>query len=873
MKSTKFKDYLEKNSLYLLSFTLPVIIMLLIFIARGIYPFGDESFLHVDMYHQYFPFLTEFYHKLKNGETLFYSWNTGIGSNFLALYVYYLASPFNWLVIFCPESLLIEFMTYLIVIKIGFSGLAFSYYLSKHFKSKHFSILFFGIFYAMSGYYAAYNWNVMWLDCIVLAPVIILGLERLVNEGKYKLYCITLALAILSNYYISIMICIYLVLYFFVLLVTCKEKMKAMINFSIFSLLAGGMAAVLLIPELAALHYSEFTSFNFPKTVSTYFSILDVLARHCINVNVEIGLNHWPNLYCGVGVLFLLPLYIMNKTIPTNEKIAKTSLLAFMLISFSTNILNFIWHGFNYPDSLPCRQSFLYIILLLTVCYEALSYLKKYSKAEMTYSICGVMFFILLCEKLTDTDNIDSSTYLLTAILLLFYAIMMHQYRKSNDMHKLIAILTLFIVIAESTVNMTTTSVPTVSRSNYISNITSYKTLADNVRKQDSDFYRIEKFERLTQNDAMLSDFPSASLFSSTSNSHVKNFYNKYGMKSSRVFYCFEGATPITSALLSTKYMFSKKELEPDSLYTLVDSDNDIFLYKNQYTLPLGYVIDSTDLTHAASNKGAVDIFADDEEKEEETSSSSMDDLFDTVDEVMEDVKEEDTDEESSNPIEAQNSFVAKFNIKTPAFIQLQTEEIDNITTIEVESDAHIYAYAGNSKVTTVIANMGAKSKTFKKLKNSYIMDLGWQTAGTVITLHATEPEDTPLFLSAYRFEESALKSWIDTLSQQPMTLDSYDSNHINGHVTLNKAGQLVLSVPYEPGWTLKVDNKKADMEIFEDTMISVALDAGEHTIELSYYPAGLTIGIIISIISILLFICIVYFSKHPRQMKSTKSK
>lgn len=865
MKFSNLKIFLIKNSLYLLSFVLPIIMMLSIFVARQIYPFGDESFLHVDMYHQYFPFLTEFYDKLKSGESLFYSWNTGIGSNFLALYVYYLASPFNWLVIFCPENLLIEFMTYLILIKIGLSGLTFSYYLSKHFKSNHFSILFFGIFYAMSGYYAAYNWNVMWLDCIVLAPIIILGLEYLVYERKYRLYCITLALSILSNYYISIMICIYLVLYFFVLLVTCKEKIRAVIQFFIFSLLAGGMASILLIPELAALHYSEFTSFNFPKTVSTYFSILDVLARHCINVTVEIGLKHWPNLYCGVAVLFLLPLYIMNKKIPTNEKIAKTSLLAFMLISFSTNILNFIWHGFNYPDSLPCRQSFLYIILLLTVCYEALSYLREYSKMEMTCSVCGVMFFILLCEKLTATDNIDSSTYLLTAILLLFYAIMMYQYRQNSDLHKWIGFLTLFIVLAESTVNMTTTSVPTVNRSNYIANITSYKTLAQDIQKQDTEFYRIEKLERLTQNDAMLSDFSSASLFSSTANSHVKNFYNKFGMKSSRVFYSFEGATPITSALLSTKYVFSKKELEPDDLYTLVNSDNNIFLYQLTYTLPIGYVIESTDFTHAASNKGAVDIFENMTEKEENKTLSSKDDLFDTVDEAMEDIKEEDVIEEVSNPIEAQNSFVSKFNINTPVFTKLQTDEIDTITTIEVETDSHIYAYSNNSKVATVVANMGSTSKTFKKLKNPYIMDLGWQTAGTIITLHATEPDDIPLFLSAYRLEEDALKSWINTLSQQPMTIDSYDSNHINGHVTLKKAGQLVLSVPYEPGWTLKVDDQKVDMEIFEDTMISVALNAGEHTVALTYYPAGLTIGIIISAISILLFICIICITRRKK--------
>ncbi len=79
--------------LYLCSFFLPAFILLIIFIVQKIYPFGERSFLHIDMYHQYFPFLVEFYHKLKNGESLFFSWNTGIGSNFIALYAYYLASP------------------------------------------------------------------------------------------------------------------------------------------------------------------------------------------------------------------------------------------------------------------------------------------------------------------------------------------------------------------------------------------------------------------------------------------------------------------------------------------------------------------------------------------------------------------------------------------------------------------------------------------------------------------------------------------------------------------------------------------------------------------------------------------------------------
>lgn len=77
----------------------------------------------------------------------------------------------------------------------------------------------FGMFYALSAYSAAYSWNIMWLDCIVLIPLIMLGLEKLVDENKCYLYCISLGLCIFTNYYISIMVCISVCLYFIVLMI------------------------------------------------------------------------------------------------------------------------------------------------------------------------------------------------------------------------------------------------------------------------------------------------------------------------------------------------------------------------------------------------------------------------------------------------------------------------------------------------------------------------------------------------------------------------------------------------------------------------------------------------------------------------------
>ena len=239
------------------AFFVPVVAMIIIFAQRGIFPFGEECFLRTDMYHQYAPFFSEFQYKLTHGGSLLYSWDIGMGVNFSALYAYYLASPVNWLLILCPKKFIIEFMTILIVLKTGLSGLSLSWYLKKHFGVNNFGVGFFGIFYALSGYMAAYSWNIMWLDCIMLFPIILLGLEQLVKEKRGTLYCITLGLSILSNYYISIMICIFMVIYVIAQMILNPPKsfgafMGTGLRFSFYSLLAGGLAAVVLLPEIYA---------------------------------------------------------------------------------------------------------------------------------------------------------------------------------------------------------------------------------------------------------------------------------------------------------------------------------------------------------------------------------------------------------------------------------------------------------------------------------------------------------------------------------------------------------------------------------------------------------------------------------------------
>ena len=160
------------------------------------------------------------------------------------------------------------------------------------------------------------------------------------------------------------MICFFLIIYFVTLLISHKKGFATFGKFCIYSTLAGGMASVLLIPEVLAIYQTDFGAWSFPTELKSYFPILDEFARHCLNVTTERGLEHWPNIYCGVAVFILIPLYLFNDKISLKQRFSKMLIAGFLLLSFSTNMLVFIWHGMNYPDSLPARQSLIYIFFI-----------------------------------------------------------------------------------------------------------------------------------------------------------------------------------------------------------------------------------------------------------------------------------------------------------------------------------------------------------------------------------------------------------------------------------------------------------------------------------------------------------------------------
>lgn len=815
---------------YIAAFFVPVVIMIIIFAQRGIFPFGEESFLRTDMYHQYAPFFSEFRHKLAEGGSLLYSWDIGLGVNFAALYAYYLASPLNWLLILCPGKYVIEFMTAAIVLRIGLAGLSFTCYLRKRSGVPDFGACFFGIFYALSGYMAAYSWNIMWLDCIVLFPLILLGLEQLVREKKGLLYCISLALSILSNYYISIMICMFMVIYFAVLMVLDWENFKdgwgkCIGLFAGCSLLAGGLAAVVLLPEIFALQSTASGEMSFPQTVESYFSIVDMLARHIGNVQVEIGLEHWPNIYCGTAVLMLFLLYLVCRNISLREKAVYCSLLLFFLASFSVNVLNFIWHGFHYPNSLPARQSFIYIALMLTVCFQAYRNLDRFSDRSILAAFLGAVSFVLLSQKFREGDEAYHFAVFYGAVFFLaVYAGLMVLYRRRGQGERgrkraaLAALLTLFTVCVEAAVNTTCTSVTTTSRTAYTADNGAVETLAASL-KGSADFYRIEKTDQRTKNDGAWMHFPSVSLFSSMAHADVTEFMKSLGCEGSTNAYSITGSTPFVDCLLSVKYAFYPREQSMDRLEYVQDYQG-TYLYANRYALPLGFMIP--------------------------------------------DIMKNEWHLNMANPADVQNSLCSLFD--APDVLQEETGLGNGPSLIYTpEESGEYYAFVSNKQVKSVSLKKGEEKDTFDNINRGYLIEVGMVEAGETLAFQNEEGNED-LGIRLYRYNEAGLEHVYRKLAESPLTLSVWEDDRLKGTVDAGMGGTLFTSIPYDKGWTVTVDGQERQPQELFGAFLGIELEPGSHVIECSYMPEGLKEGMMISLLCAAVLAAAVFISRRRRQ-------
>lgn len=102
------------------------------------------------------------------------------------------------------------------MLKNALSAAFFAACIQSVYRRRNMTIPMVSVMYALMMYMIAYSWNIMWLDVVMVLPLVVLGFEKMMRTGRYLWYILPLAYALIANYYIGFMLCIFLVLYYLV---------------------------------------------------------------------------------------------------------------------------------------------------------------------------------------------------------------------------------------------------------------------------------------------------------------------------------------------------------------------------------------------------------------------------------------------------------------------------------------------------------------------------------------------------------------------------------------------------------------------------------------------------------------------------------
>lgn len=852
-----FKQYSRVLQTFLLSF---VILTIGLSIAK-IYPFGTRQIMIIDSWHQYYPILQQLHDKLIHGKSLFYTWQSGAGTNFWLMMGYYAMSPFNLLSLLVKPDYLREFMAFATVFKIAMGGAFFSYYLQKTYHKTDFSVMIFGMLYAFCGFFMGYYWNLMWLDIAALLPLLTLGLHALINQRRFVLFTAVFSYILISNFYMAYFICMYIALYTFVYIIAESRPfsfvtmLKDASRVVLFSVLSFAIAMVVLLPVFYGMQMAYGLSSNDPKAFKAYYTLIDLFNR-LLALTKPAVIDGLPNINIGIfGLVFTL-LYFALPNERTRAKIAYGGFLALLLISFNINYLNFVWHGFHFPNQVPYRFAFIFSFIALNIAYRAYLHLPKLSASTIRNTFIGLVIYVIFIEKLITENDFSHIVYSSLVLLILYYGLLQLDIKAIVSRQFAIKLLSVVILIEI----VTGTAVAFIEagnseRTTYPDKAQQVSALLAQMRAKDDNLYRVEMYPLYTSNDPLLYHYNGVTQFSSTANSKYNSFTKILGLSSNEPSnsYKYYPNTPIANGFLGIRYMLSKNEklAMPNAAYQLVGQQGEVSLLKNQYALPFAFGVDNQ-----IYNFKGIDY----------------------------------------SPFIRQEELInLATNQQLKPFISLKSSE-ENFGNMEIQDHSHIrYRYrnidsnkSGHVEVSFTVEQAGqhyvylkdqAKTATLsvKSVTTTYdprrgvVMDLGILEVGDsfMISLDTKAAERGFFDLQAVLFKPIAFQGYLDVINQAAFIIEDYDDTTVTGSITMTNAGLLYTSIPYEKGWRALVDGQVVTPVAFDDAVLTIPLSAGKHKVKLSYRPYGFKRGAIISLVGLVIFIALIIITKRRKTVHS----
>lgn len=885
MKSENKMSKLGQSKYFVLAFIFPFLILGFAYAMQGIFPFGEKHILTIDLYHQYAPFLRELRAKLISGDSLFVSWSGGLGFNFYSVITYYLASPFNFLLLLFKEQQISDAVLLITLFKIASSGLTF--YTYSYFSRKKHSWFYLAIScaYALSGYSLAYSWNIMWLDTLVFLPLTILGLIYLIRNQRIWLYIVSLSAILISNYYTAFFVCVFLLFYFWVLLIQEREvnnylkniknhKLHCFVKFAGSSLLAAGIAAVTLVPTIIALSRTSASGDLFPDTINFFEPFIDFISRLLTLAPLSIR-DGMPNLYASVILLVLLPLFFSNKKISFYTKVSHGILIFFLLISLNNNVLNFIWHGFHYPNQLPFRNSF---VLIFLFCVMALTAYDNWQASDKLpwFRLLGIWIVVLLFLQKIDQESYDFSLILISIILLFIFALILNTAEDIKIKKKYISLMLLIVMLVELLIN-TTMAIGSISDNEYYGSRDGYLAgeypesvlkRVEQIKDQDPNA-RAALWPDKCVNDPMLYGFPGLTIFSSTYPKQPVQLLANLGYDNNRInSYQDTGSNIILDSVLGIKYkIIDQNREEQISFYQSVDTDGITALYKNEYALPLLYYV-----PHNAVN------LETDSEKSGIYNQRELIKALNGNPDILQYTTTYSKDADGCTVVEiSDNKYqvdLFKDNEQINFSFELKAEQ-DGYQTVSWDASGLRFDQIYLTKFDNQQNNQPDNTTSTQNLsrKSTSIADIGYLETGETVKINFVVNKDDSnngnIKFEGSTINQNKLETWLNGLRINSVNPLKHDSNHLTAEINLPQAGYLLFATTYDQGWQVSVNELSKEITPFDNSLILIPVDSGNNQLELKFTPNGFVIGVIISGLSLCIAFVLLWIALLRKRKKN----
>ncbi len=817
--------------------------------ASELAPFGDRCLLSMDLHGQYYPMMVE---KLADYFSV-WSWNGGLGFSAAVQSAYYTNSVF--LLIMLPFSGYgrIVALHMMIFLKLALSSAAFTYYLGKKFGKYDLFTAVFGVAYGLGAYTLAFLNQPMWLDIVLFCPLVLCAMERLLSGGSPIPYVMVLALAIYSNFYIAFALCIFLALWFVVFMIAKKwsgfrDFAKTTLTFGLASVSAGLLCAFSLIPLVMHMENWISSSVGFPTEGEWYHSFSQIADSFC--AMAPMSLEYGPaNVFCGSASLLLILIYVFNSAIPLKKRIVTVSLAALIFVSFEWNYLDFIWHGMHFPNQLPGRQSFLFILVVLMIGYEAVTRHEGIRMGALVFSMLatGAFFLIGMGESTNERGRIYTFFMALGVCVLLATVLAAKKMPFLLKIARTGIAIVLAVDVCIHAGFVLGQYARTTSASAYVQNEEQMLLYAKKYQSGKDGFWRTEMTRAFSFNCGQLYGFKGLTYYSSTMNGDVYHLMDKLGNRVyARNVSTIHMPTPLQDMMFGVKYHYMNGG-RTLSYGKRLEKANGISVYESPYALPVAYAVEPNIKKIENYHKEGIPFqeafigLATNMNKEFACSTNLI-------------------DVQVSNGVLA-DGYLYALDVESPVTYTAE-HEVFYSGSLYLEFDFTVGDYQ---------VKVNGRDFRSGSCAEFPIVDLDHLTPGDLVTVTVTTRGygKTRCGVYAYSMNEKALSEAYQKLASEALQVEYASDTEIRGEITLAEDGVLYASIPAENGWEVYIDGEKQETYDLGLGLLFCDIEAGTHKVEYRYRAPGLALGIAIS--SVTAVLCVTYAVFETGKKKKTE--